>query len=130
MDFDLRLVRHARALADEGGFAGASRAFHLTQPAPSRSVQELERRTGIRLLDGNRVAPVVPQLPVEFAIHRPKSRMLAPIADELIGDVIAADREAAGRERELVSRVPKPVPALAAHPIARRERNAAMASTR
>jgi len=51
MDFDLRLLRHARALADEGNFARAARAQHLTQPALSRSIQELERRTGLKLFD-------------------------------------------------------------------------------
>jgi DNA-binding transcriptional LysR family regulator len=54
MDFDLRLLRHARALADEGSFARAARTLHLTQPALSRSIQELERRTGIRLFDRNK----------------------------------------------------------------------------
>lgn len=53
MDFDLRLLKHARALAEEGSFARASRALHLTQPALSRSIQELERRTGIKLFDRN-----------------------------------------------------------------------------
>jgi DNA-binding transcriptional LysR family regulator len=54
MDFDLRLLRHARALAEEGSFARAARTLHLTQPALSRSIQELERRTGIRLFDRNK----------------------------------------------------------------------------
>jgi DNA-binding transcriptional LysR family regulator len=51
MDFDLRLLRHARALAAEGSFARAARVLHLTQPALSRSIQELERRTGLKLFD-------------------------------------------------------------------------------
>ncbi|GIK85716.1 MAG: transcriptional regulator [Betaproteobacteria bacterium] len=51
MDFDLRLLRHARALAEEGSFARAARTLHLTQPALSRSIQELERRTGMKLFD-------------------------------------------------------------------------------
>jgi len=54
MDFDLRQLRHARALAEEGSFARAARALHLTQPALSRSIQELERRTGLKLFDRNR----------------------------------------------------------------------------
>src|SRR5512139_874978 len=54
MDFDLRQLRHARALAEQGSFARASRTLHLTQPALSRSIQELERRTGIRLFDRNK----------------------------------------------------------------------------
>jgi DNA-binding transcriptional LysR family regulator len=51
MDFDLRQLRHARALAEEGSFARAARTLHITQPALSRSIQELERRTGIKLFD-------------------------------------------------------------------------------
>jgi DNA-binding transcriptional LysR family regulator len=51
MDFDLRFLRHARALAEEGSFARASRALHITQPALSRSIQELERRTGIAIFE-------------------------------------------------------------------------------
>jgi DNA-binding transcriptional LysR family regulator len=49
MDVDLRLLRHARALAIERSFARAARAVGLTQPALSRSIQELERRAGTRL---------------------------------------------------------------------------------
>lgn len=51
MDFDLRLLLHARTLAEEGSFARAARILHLTQPALSRSIQELERRTGMSLFD-------------------------------------------------------------------------------
>jgi DNA-binding transcriptional LysR family regulator len=51
MDFELRQLRHARALAEEGSFARAARTLHITQPALSRSIQELERRTGIKLFD-------------------------------------------------------------------------------
>jgi DNA-binding transcriptional LysR family regulator len=54
MDFDLRLLRHARALAEEGSFARAARALHLTQPALSRSIQVLERRVGVALFERNR----------------------------------------------------------------------------
>ncbi len=49
MDVDLRLLRHALALAAERSFARAARAVGLSQPALSRSIQELERRAGSRL---------------------------------------------------------------------------------
>jgi len=51
MDFDLRLLMHARTLAEEGSFARAAQILHLTQPALSRSIQELERRTGMALFE-------------------------------------------------------------------------------
>ncbi len=85
MDFDLRQLRHARALAEEGSFARAARTLHLTQPALSRSIQELERRTGIKLFDRNqgRVEPT--DLGRVFLAH----------ARGLLGHAEALDREVA-----------------------------------
>jgi DNA-binding transcriptional LysR family regulator len=59
MDFDLRLLRHCRALAEEGSFAKASRVLHITQPALSRSIRDLEERVGFGLFDrsGSRIVP-------------------------------------------------------------------------
>jgi DNA-binding transcriptional LysR family regulator len=51
MDFDLRLLRHARAVADHGSFAKAAKALHISQPALSRSVQQLEHRVGSRMFE-------------------------------------------------------------------------------
>jgi DNA-binding transcriptional LysR family regulator len=59
MDFDLRLLRHCRALAEEGSFARAARALHITQPALSRSIRDLESRLGLQVFDRTR-ARVVP----------------------------------------------------------------------
>lgn len=85
MDFDLRLLWHARALAEEGSYARAARALHLTQPALSRSIQELERRTGLKLFDRDqrRVEPT--DLGRVFLAH----------ARELLGRAEALDRELA-----------------------------------
>jgi DNA-binding transcriptional LysR family regulator len=85
MDFDLRLLRHARALAEEGSFARASRNLHLTQPALSRSIQELERRTGIKLFDRNRGRVEPTDLGRVFLVH----------ARELLGRSEALEREVA-----------------------------------
>ncbi len=85
MDFDLRLLRHARALAEEGSFARAARALHLTQPALSRSIQELERRTGIVLFDRTRGRVEPTDLGRVFLAH----------ARELLGRAEALDREVA-----------------------------------
>jgi DNA-binding transcriptional LysR family regulator len=51
MDLDLRQLRHARALADHASFAKAAQAMHISQPALSRSIQQLERRVGSRLFE-------------------------------------------------------------------------------
>lgn len=51
MDFDLRLLRCALALADQRNFARAAKAVHISQPALSRAIQELEQRAGTRLFD-------------------------------------------------------------------------------
>ena len=59
MDFDLRLLRHCRALAEEGSFARAARALHITQPALSRSIRDLETRIGLQVFDRTR-SRVVP----------------------------------------------------------------------
>jgi DNA-binding transcriptional LysR family regulator len=85
MDFDLRMLRHARALAEEGSFARAARTLHLTQPALSRSIQELERRTGIKLFDRNqsRVEPT------------DLGRVFLAQARELLGRAEALEREVA-----------------------------------
>lgn len=85
MDFDLRQLRHARALAEQGSFARAARTLHLTQPALSRSIQELERRTGLKLFDRaqGRVEPT--DLGRTFLAH----------ARELLGRAEALERETA-----------------------------------
>jgi DNA-binding transcriptional LysR family regulator len=85
MDFDLRQLRHARALAEEASFARAARTLHLTQPALSRSIQELERRTGIKLFDRNRGSVEPTDLGRAFLAH----------ARGLLGHAEALDREVA-----------------------------------
>ena len=51
MNFDLRLLRCALALSEFRNFARAAKAIHISQPALSRSIQELEQRAGTRLFD-------------------------------------------------------------------------------
>lgn len=57
MDVEIRLLRHAKALAEHGSFVQAARTLGITQPALTRSIQVLEGRVGARLFvrsaDGN-----------------------------------------------------------------------------
>ncbi|SDO62805.1 LysR family transcriptional regulator [Ectopseudomonas guguanensis] len=48
---DLRQLRHFVALAEQGHFARAAEAVHLSQPALSRSIQALEAQLGCSLVD-------------------------------------------------------------------------------
>ncbi|HZD32684.1 MAG TPA: LysR family transcriptional regulator [Candidatus Angelobacter sp.] len=48
---DLRLLRFALALADHGSFARAANAVHISQPAFSRAIKELERQVGTLLFE-------------------------------------------------------------------------------
>jgi len=54
MDVDLRLLRYALALAEQGNFARAAAMVHISQPAFSRGISELERRTGTLLFERSR----------------------------------------------------------------------------
>ena len=51
MDIDLRLLRHALTLAEHRNFARAAMALGISQPALSRSMQNLERTVGAVLFD-------------------------------------------------------------------------------
>ncbi|MEZ5708382.1 MAG: LysR family transcriptional regulator [Blastomonas sp.] len=48
---DLRKLRHATVLAEQGSFARASEVLHITQPALSRSIQALEAELGFELFN-------------------------------------------------------------------------------
>lgn len=53
MHVDLRMIQHATTLASERSFAKAAKVLHLSQPALSRSILELEKRVGDKLFDRN-----------------------------------------------------------------------------
>jgi DNA-binding transcriptional LysR family regulator len=51
---DMRECRQLLAIAGEGSFARAARSLHMSQPALSRSIQEIERKVGFRLFERGR----------------------------------------------------------------------------
>ena len=48
-DMDLRLIRAFVTVAQQGGFSAAATTLHITQPALSRRIAELESALGVRL---------------------------------------------------------------------------------
>ena len=51
MSLNLHHLRVFASVAEEGGFSRAAAALRLSQPAVSKSVQELERQTGVPLFE-------------------------------------------------------------------------------
>lgn len=51
MNVELRHLRALAAIGDEGTLTGAARALHITQPALSRTLAQLEQRLGVRLVE-------------------------------------------------------------------------------
>lgn len=54
MGIDVREMRQVAAVAKEGGFAKAAKVLHISQPALSRSIQEVERKAGFRIFERGR----------------------------------------------------------------------------
>lgn len=54
MSIDLRLIRHAAALAEHGSFSHAADALGIAQPTLSRSIKELEMSVGVPLFTRHR----------------------------------------------------------------------------
>lgn len=51
MNVELRHLRALAAIGDEGTITGAAAVLHISQPALSRTLEQLESRVGVRLVD-------------------------------------------------------------------------------
>ena len=85
MALELQQLRQVVALAEHRSFVRASAALHISQPALSRSIQNLERRFGNSLFLRS-AAGVVPTDLGRLYIER--ARDLLRMADELEGEAI------------------------------------------
>jgi DNA-binding transcriptional LysR family regulator len=88
---ELHQLRQVIALAEHGSFVRAATALHISQPALSRSIQNLERRFGAELFQRSS-SGVVPTDRGRLYIER--ARDLLRMADDLDSDV-RADRSLA-----------------------------------
>lgn len=80
---DTRLLNHFLALMDTGNFARAAEQVHLSQPAFSRSIQQLESLLGVTLFDRGRQGAQ----PTAFA------RAALPHARQTLGALAALKQE-------------------------------------
>jgi DNA-binding transcriptional LysR family regulator len=83
MSIDLNQWRHLVAVADHGSFVRAAAAVGLSQPALSRSIQNLERELGAPMFDRTSTGSV----PTDFGrLTIARARDLVRMADELDRD--------------------------------------------
>ena len=94
MALELQQLRQVVALAEHRSFVRASAALHISQPALSRSIQNLERRFGSSLFLRS-AAGVVPTDLGRLYIER--ARDLLRMADELEGEAIGHAAMRTGR---------------------------------
>jgi DNA-binding transcriptional LysR family regulator len=94
MAFELQQLRQVIALAEHGSFVRAAAVLHISQPALSRSIQNLERRFGSELFHRSS-SGVVPTDRGRLYIER--ARELLRLADELDREAVTHGTMGAGR---------------------------------
>jgi DNA-binding transcriptional LysR family regulator len=93
---ELRLVRYWVAVAEEGNITRAAERLHISQPALSAAIKQLEAQLGVALLDrSDRVLRVTPA----GELLRDEGRGLLMEAERVAGLVRDRDRAAVGRLR-------------------------------
>ncbi|KUJ67961.1 LysR family transcriptional regulator [Streptomyces albus subsp. albus] len=91
MDVELRHLRALVAIGEEGTITGAAARLHITQPALSRTLHQLEQRVGTRLADRS----------TRHLELTPSGRRLYDEARAILAHVDAALAEAASGPRPL-----------------------------
>jgi DNA-binding transcriptional LysR family regulator len=93
---ELRLVRYWVAVAEEGNITRAAERLHISQPALSAAIKQLEAQLGVALLDrSDRVLGVTPAGELLLA----EGRGLLREADRVFSAVASLDRSVVGRLR-------------------------------
>ena len=93
---ELRLIRYWVAVAEERNITRAAERLHLSQPALSAAIKQLEAQLGVALLDrSDRVLGVTPA--GELLLE--EGRGLLAQADRVVTAVRGRDRSAVGRLR-------------------------------
>jgi len=96
MQPELRLVRYWVAVAEEGNITRAAERLHISQPALSAAIKQLEQQLGVALLDrSGRVVAVTDA----GAVLLEQGRELLGHADRVVEAVRARDAAAVGRLR-------------------------------
>ena len=87
LDLDLRLLRHAQAVAQHRSFSAAAAASQVTQPTLSRSIQALEAQAGMRLFKRTGKGAT----PTDFGVlFLERARAVTDCLGELERDVLLA----------------------------------------
>jgi DNA-binding transcriptional LysR family regulator len=93
---ELRLVRYWIAVAEEGNITRAAERLHISQPALSAAIKQLEGQLGVALLDrSDRVLRVTPA----GELLAEEGRPLLASAERVMARVQDRDRAAVGRLR-------------------------------